>query len=176
MHRRRPHAVPERGARWLPVRRARTGRPGGKRFGTLVHAALAIVDMSANESEVRKAAAAQGRLIGASSCEIEAASVAVTAALEHPLMKRAAASASAGGLRRETPVVLRLADATLAEGVVDLAFREQRNHDATWTVIDFKTDQELGPQRARYEEQVRLYVAAVTAATGEPARGVLLVV
>jgi ATP-dependent exoDNAse (exonuclease V) beta subunit len=43
-------------------------------------------------------------------------------------------------------------------------------------VVDFKTDQELGARRARYAAQVRLYVRAVAAATGEPARGVLLTV
>jgi len=40
--------------------------------------------------------------------------------------------------------------------------------------VDFKTDQELGPRRAQYAAQVRLYARAVAEATGEPARGVLL--
>jgi ATP-dependent helicase/nuclease subunit A len=45
-----------------------------------------------------------------------------------------------------------------------------------WTVVDFKTDAELGVRRAIYEEQLRLYVRAVEAATREGAHGVLLVV
>jgi hypothetical protein len=42
--------------------------------------------------------------------------------------------------------------------------------------VDFKTDRELGPRRARYAAQVSLYARAVSEATGEPARGVLLTV
>jgi ATP-dependent exoDNAse (exonuclease V) beta subunit len=73
-------------------------------------------------------------------------------------------------------VILHLEDGTLAEGVVDLAFREKDAEGARWCAIDFKTDQELGPRRAQYAAQVRLYARAVAAATGEPARGVLLTV
>lgn len=73
--------------------------------------------------------------------------------------------------------MLRLGDGKLAEGVLDLAFRDsQQGEGAAWTVVDFKTDRELAPRRAEYEAQVRLYVEAVTRATGEPARGVLLVI
>ena len=69
--------------------------------------------------------------------------------------------------------MLRLADGTFAEGFIDLSFREE---DGTWTVVDFKTDRELETHRARYEEQVRLYMAAVASATGAEAKGFLLVV
>jgi ATP-dependent helicase/nuclease subunit A len=169
----------------------RRGRPGGKRFGILVHAVLAAVDLDADEPAVRAAARAQGRLVGASGDEIDAAAVATRAALAHPLLRRAAASAATGGLRRETPVLLRLDDGSLAEGVVDLAFREQgagNGGDAgaagegdgaggvSWTVVDFKTDRELADRRAPYEAQVRLYADAVARATREPARAVLLIV
>jgi ATP-dependent exoDNAse (exonuclease V) beta subunit len=123
---------------------------------------------------VRASAAAQGRLLGAGEGEVAAASEAVLAALAHPLLRRAAAS---GAVRRETPVALRLPDGSLAEGVVDLAFREAgvRGAAAAWTVVDFKTDRELAPRRAEYARQVALYARAVAAATGEPARAVLLV-
>ncbi len=109
------------------------------------------------------------RLLGATPEEIAAAASAVSAALGHPLLLRAARSLA---LRRETPLLLRLPDGVLAEGVVDLAFREADG----WTVVDFKTDREIEAQRASYEAQVRLYARAVSAATGEPARGALLVV
>jgi ATP-dependent exoDNAse (exonuclease V) beta subunit len=56
------------------------------------------------------------------------------------------------------------------EGVLDLAFRD----GSEWTVVDFKTDVELAARRAAYEVQVALYARAVAAATGEPARAVLL--
>jgi ATP-dependent helicase/nuclease subunit A len=60
--------------------------------------------------------------------------------------------------------------------VIDLAFREWSPRGATWTVVDFKTDAELEGRRLQYEAQVQLYVKAVRAATGETARGVLLLV
>jgi ATP-dependent exoDNAse (exonuclease V) beta subunit len=152
------------------------GRPGGRRFGTLVHATLATIPLDADGVEVAATARAQGRLVGASSDEVEAAATAALAALAHPLLRAAAAAGARGELRREVPVILRLADGTLAEGVVDLAFREAAAQGARWCVVDFKTDQELGPRRAQYAAQVRLYARAVAEATGEPARGVLLTV
>ena len=65
-------------------------------------------------------------------------------------------------------------DGILMEGVVDLAFRDERDGVPCWTVVDFKTDREMADAQAAYEIQVALYVEAVTAATGEPAHGVLL--
>lgn len=154
----------------------RGGRPGGRRFGILVHRVLETVDLDADEPAVWAASRAAGRLEGASEAEVEAAAVAVRAALDHPLLRRAALSQADGGLRRETPVLLRLDDGSLAEGVVDLAFREENGGRPHWTVVDFKTDRELGDNRDRYAAQVRLYVEAISKATAEPARGVLLVV
>jgi ATP-dependent exoDNAse (exonuclease V) beta subunit len=148
---------------------ARGPRPGGRRFGTLVHAVLAEVDLRASPEEVARVAALQGRIVGASAEEVAAAGDAVVAALAHPVIARAAASAA---LRREVPVAFRQEDGRLAEGVVDLAFREA---DA-WTVVDFKTDAELGPRRTTYAAQVRLYADAIARATGEPAAPLLLVV
>jgi ATP-dependent helicase/nuclease subunit A len=160
----------------LDVPLERAGRPHGRRFGTLVHATLAAVDLEADAAAVERTARAQGRLVAASPEEVEAAARATTAALVHPLLRRAAESARQGGLRRETPVLLHLDDGTLAEGVVDLAFRDAEDGEARWTVVDFKTDREIAARRAEYEAQVRLYVRAVARATGEPARGVLLTV
>jgi ATP-dependent exoDNAse (exonuclease V) beta subunit len=153
----------------------RSDRPGGARFGTLVHAILAAVDLDAGEAGVRAAAEAQGRVVGASAEEVAAAAKAVAATLAHPLLRRAACCTTSGSLRREVPILLRLEDGTLADGVVDLAFREE-DGSPSWTVVDFKTDREIAGQRPRYEAQVRLYTTAVSRATGEPARGVLLAV
>ena len=143
-------------------------RPGGRRFGSLVHAVLAGIDLRAPSEAIASAATAQGRLVGATSEEVAAAAQAVEAALAHPLLRRAAAATEC---RREDPVVHRLDDGTLLEGVVDLAFRDGDG----WTVVDFKTDArpESHPQ---YGAQVRLYCRAITAATGLPARGALLAV
>jgi ATP-dependent exoDNAse (exonuclease V) beta subunit len=169
--------VEEEGVELLEVATPRAGRPQGRRFGTLVHATLAALPLDAGGDEVAATARAQGRLVGAPPEEVEAATGAALAALAHPLLRAAAAAGARGELRREVPVILRLADGTLAEGVVDLAFRQEDTSGApNWTVVDFKTDQELGPRRARYAAQVSLYARAVSEATGEPARGVLLTV
>jgi ATP-dependent exoDNAse (exonuclease V) beta subunit len=131
---------------------------------------LAEVDLRARAPEVERVAALQGRIVGASAEEVAAASGAVVAALAHPVIARAAASSA---LRREVPVALPQDDGRLAEGVVDLAFRDA---DAGWTVVDFKTDAEFGPRRATYAAQVRLYADAIARATGERAEPLLLVV
>jgi ATP-dependent exoDNAse (exonuclease V) beta subunit len=153
---------------------ARAARPHGKRFGTLVHAVLAEAAFGADRAALGALARALGRHEDAPAAEIEAAVEAVAAAHAHPLLARAAAADARGECRREVPITLRLEDGTLADGVVDLAFREEGAAGAVWTIVDFKTDVELGAQRAAYEAQVRLYARAVTAATGEPARAVLL--
>jgi ATP-dependent exoDNAse (exonuclease V) beta subunit len=151
----------------------REGRPGGKRFGVLVHAVLAEVDFDAKSAEIDSIAAAQGRLVGASTEEVSAAALAVRDALKHPVLRRAAVSNAAGGCRREVPIMHRVPDAVL-EGVVDLAFRETDESGPIWTVVDFKTDAELEGRRAKYAAQIRLYVDAIAEATGERARGLLL--
>ncbi|NVB78384.1 MAG: UvrD-helicase domain-containing protein [Kofleriaceae bacterium] len=133
----------------------RRNRPGGKRFGTLVHATLAAVDLRGNAEHVQMIATNQARLIGASAEEIAAAVVAVTAALAHPLMVRAA---NADRVRREVPVVMD-ARMNLVEGVIDLAFAEGER----WIVVDFKTDGELALSRSIYETQVQLYARALAA-------------
>jgi ATP-dependent exoDNAse (exonuclease V) beta subunit len=148
----------------------RTGRPGGRRFGSLVHALLATLDLDASPDTIVAAAALQGRLVEASDEEVGAAAVAVGDALAHPVLRRAA---EASALRRETPVLARIPDGRLAEGVIDLAFRDAAGD---WTVVDFKTDRELGERREVYAEQVRIYAEAVGRATGESARGLLLIV
>jgi ATP-dependent exoDNAse (exonuclease V) beta subunit len=139
---------------------ARDHRPHGARFGSLVHAVLAAVDLRA--PRVRAIAENHARLVGASPEELAAAIAAVDAALAHPVMQRAAAARE---LRREVPVALATSIGDMIEGVVDLAFVE---HDA-WIVVDYKTDAELGESRAVYEAQVRLYARAIAAATGKPA-------
>jgi ATP-dependent helicase/nuclease subunit A len=157
----------------------RSGRPGGKRFGSLVHAALAVVDLEADSAGVKAALRAQGRMIGASADELAAAQVAIEAALVHPILRRAARSHADGGLRRETPMLMCRADGSIVEGIVDLAFREVQDSGAgegRWIVVDFKTDRELGARRSEYEAQVRLYAEGITAATGEATVPILLVV
>ena len=142
------------------------GRPKGPRFGTLVHAVLAIVPLDAGDEVVRRTADVQARILDAPAPEVVAAAAVVCAVLKHDLMRRARAAAR---MRRETPVTWTQKDGTLIEGVLDLAFDENQQT----TVVDFKTDHELAAGEARYRAQLQKYVDAVAGATGRSARGVL---
>jgi ATP-dependent helicase/nuclease subunit A len=165
-------ALPIAGADQVAIVDARRpgARPGGARFGTIVHAILATVDLGGSRESVADHAEIHARLLGASDEEREAAIEMVTAALTHPLLKRAAAAVSHGGCRRETPIVVRRADETLIECVADLAFVEAEG----WVVVDFKTDFELELYEERYRRQVALYVQGISEATSVGTRGYLL--
>jgi len=145
-------------------------RPRGRRFGTLLHAVLSGVGLDDDGAKVSDCAVVQARLLGASDEERDAASEAVSASLAHPLMRRAAAAAREGRCRREVPLVIRAADGTLLEGVVDLAFLEED----IWHVVDFKSDAELERLLEGYRRQVALYAAGITEATGLPTIGTIL--
>ena len=120
-------------------------RPGGRRFGALVHSMLAALDLNCTRADIRSTAL-HGRLVDATQDEVDAAVTTVGDALNHPLMRRAAA-VSIANLRREVPLMLRLDDGTLAEGVVDLAFLEKEHDFTGWTVVDLKTDTEFETDR-----------------------------
>ena len=80
------------------VERVGAERPGGPRFGALVHAVLATVNLDASPDEIAAVGEANGRLTDATRGEIDAAIATVRAALQHPLMQRAARALA---LRRE---------------------------------------------------------------------------
>jgi len=149
-------------------RRRRRGL--GARFGTLVHAVLAGIALDADAATVARATELHTRLLGATDEERDTAITSVADALAHPLLRRAAAAARQGRCRREVAIVLPLDDGVLVEGVADLVFAE----DGRWTVVDFKTDVEIGERLPEYRRQVALYVRAVGAATSDAVRGVLL--
>jgi len=151
-------------------------RPGGRRFGVLVHAILADVDLQSSPEAVRVAAGIHGRLVDATEEEVRGAAAAVETTLLHPLMRRAARAADTDGLRRETPILLQRADSTLAEGTADLAFREETADFNGWTVVDFKTGGEFEANQARYTTQVALYREAIGKATSLRTKGILFVV
>jgi len=159
------------GSDTIPLERVpgdRAGHPRGKRFGALVHAVLAAIPFDAPGS-VAAVSDAHGRLLGATPEEIRAAHARVLRALEHPLLIRARSATC----RREVAVALRRDDGSIVDGIIDLAFHEP--HEATWTVVDFKTDADLDAERrSAYELQLRVYMAAIHAATGAPTRGILL--
>jgi len=90
---------------------------------------LASIDFTGRDG-IQQTAATTGRLVGATDDEIEAAVMAVRAALDHPILRNAATK-KREALRRETPVLMRLEDGSLAEGVVDLA-RTEHSRDSAW--------------------------------------------
>ncbi|MFY9573342.1 MAG: UvrD-helicase domain-containing protein [Blastocatellia bacterium] len=165
-----PREIPEVGVESVGID---FSRPHGKRFGALVHAVLSVVDLNADAAGVRAVAELQGRLLGAATEEINAATETVTRALAHPLLRRGAAASLAGRCRRETPIALKLEDGLLVEGIVDLAFIDESD-PGTWMVVDFKTDFEIAGRLEEYRSQVALYAEAIARATGLRANGMLL--
>src|SRR5262249_12963889 len=130
-----------------------------------------LVPLDAAESHVRQLVEQQVRVLGATTEEGEAAVPLVAAVLQHDLFRQARQAHARGHLRRETPLAFLDDQGLMVEGVVDLAFET----DPGWTVVDFKTDQEIEPgQLQTYLRQVALYAAAISRATGRPAKGVLL--
>src|SRR5207248_434440 len=114
-------------------------RARGVRFGTLVHAVLAAIDLDAGEAVVRASADLYARLLGADEKEAADAAGAAVRALAHPVLRRAAQAAREGRCRREVALTSTLPDGRLMEGVADAAFL----HEGAWTVVDFKTDADL---------------------------------
>jgi ATP-dependent helicase/nuclease subunit A len=143
--------------------------PGGARYGLLVHAILATLPLSADSVVIEKVAALHARIQGADSNEIASAVSAVQNVLRHEIMQRAAECDRRGCCRREAPVTL-VENDVLLEGVIDLAFEES----TAWTVVDFKTDEELEAQLNRYERQIALYADAVGKATQKPSNAYIL--
>ncbi len=159
-------------------------RPRGKRFGTLVHSILGYIAFDAAPGVIATQAEFFGRAIDATALEIAAAIATVTAALEAPLMRRAAAAAI---VRREVPLLLKLAPAaasadsvivqpSVVEGVADLAFVEHRAGAARWVVVDFKTDFDLERRVTEYRAQLAVYLRAIGQASAMPVVGYLLLI
>jgi ATP-dependent exoDNAse (exonuclease V) beta subunit len=147
---------------------ARDGRPGGTRFGALVHGIISRAPLDADRPRLEALARFFGRILGSPEAERAAAVEAALAALEHPVMVRARGALE---VRRECPVALRTGEREVAEGAVDLAFREADG----WTVVELKTDAPDSVSAA-YHRQLGLYVRAVAEATGMAAHGVILLV
>jgi len=145
-------------------------RPGGVRFGELVHGTLAAVPLDADPRTIDGLVEVHARIVSATPEETAAARATVGRVLAHELLARARAADARGACRRETPVTCTLEDGTLLEGIVDLAFEEDRG----WTIVDYKTDRELASAEQIYRRQVGLYASAIGRATGRPASAFLV--
>ena len=94
----------------------------------------------------------------------------VARVLSHDLFQRARQAHESGrACRREAPISF-VRDGLLIDGQIDLAYETADG----WTVVDFKTDAELGSNEGTYQQQVALYTEALAAITGKPATGVIL--
>jgi ATP-dependent exoDNAse (exonuclease V) beta subunit len=150
---------------------SRIPRPGGTRFGSLVHALLADVPLGEEGfAALDRLATAHGRILGATREEVDAAQTVVAAVLRHPLLQDAARSAREGLCYREMPITYQLPSGVLAEGYVDLAFRQGNS----MVVVDFKTDRELDTALEQYRKQVSLYGSAIAVTAGLPTKIVLM--
>jgi ATP-dependent exoDNAse (exonuclease V) beta subunit len=145
-------------------------RPSGRRFGSLVHAVLASVPLDAGDDVIEQLARNRGRILGSEPEELYAATHAVRSVLAHPLVARAHDAAQRNRCRREAPITFLGSDGALVEGVVDLAFED----GDSWTVVDFKTDEQMRGQQVKYEQQLRIYAAAIAQSTGRSASMVLM--
>ncbi len=138
----------------------RPGRPSGQRFGTLVHAILAEVPLSAASSEVSALAKMQGLILSATEAEVVAATETVRGLLAHPVITRAK---NASRVYREYPLVWPTETGEVLDGVADLVFLEP----GQWVVVDWKTDAD-GP-RESHQRQVQWYAEALKQGTQTPA-------
>jgi ATP-dependent exoDNAse (exonuclease V) beta subunit len=145
----------------------REGRPHGRRFGELVHAVLAHVPLDSKRDFIERVVGVHAHALQAPTEEREAAVAAIESALRHPLLRSAKAALE---VRRETPVVDVLGVGEMLEGTIDLAFRDANG----WTVVEFKTDDDLEAHLPEYQAQTEAYVKAIGGATKERTRGVLL--
>src|SRR4030095_10174080 len=83
---------------------AGSAREGGTRFGTLVHALLADVPLeSAEGGLIDHLASAHGRVLGATSEEIDSAVAVVRRVLQHPILVEAPRAHTDAPRYRETP-------------------------------------------------------------------------
>jgi ATP-dependent helicase/nuclease subunit A len=147
----------------------RQPRPGGARFGTLVHGILAALDFGAAQPDSAALARTLGRQLSASEAEIAASVALLDEALKHGFFERVRAAAVRGELWREAPVSLRSADGELLDGVADLVFRE----NGRCVLVDFKTDATLG-NLTTYARQLDMYARALELALGVQVESVLL--
>jgi ATP-dependent exoDNAse (exonuclease V) beta subunit len=135
-------------------------RPAGRRFGILLHETMRDVPLDAGRERIAATAALHGRLVAATSEEVDAAARAVELALHHPLLERAR---RATRLHREYPVTVRVEAGQTLEGIIDLAFEE----NGRWVIVDFKTDAETETMRERYQAQMAWYAFALERLTGK---------
>jgi ATP-dependent exoDNAse (exonuclease V) beta subunit len=145
-------------------------RPSGRRFGTLVHAVLASVPLDGDLNIIKRLATIHGRILGAPRDEVDAASESVRVTLAHRVFDDVREAAQQGRCRREVPIAWRDSDGSLIEGAIDLAFEQAES----WTVIDFKTDEEFRGDEPVYRRQVGMYAAAIKAANGSPVAALLM--
>jgi ATP-dependent helicase/nuclease subunit A len=142
-------------------------RAAGRRFGSLVHNVMRDVPLDADHRAIQRLIDWNVRLLGSPEEEREAAAEAIESALAHPLLDRAR---GAQRCHREYPLVLKLEDGRVLEGVIDLAFVENDR----WVIVDFKTDADTSERRSQYERQLQWYGFALGELTKMPARAHLL--
>jgi len=132
-----------------------------------------VMGLDSDQESIAQVARLQGRILGATNEEIQAAQETVQQVAQHKVIKRGAVAMQAGVCRREAPVTLKLRNNSMVEGIVDLAYQDPTDKD-TWMVVDYKTDFEMKGRLDEYRKQVWLYALAISRASGKKAKPVLL--
>lgn len=142
-------------------------RPGGRRFGLLLHAVMRDIAWTSSPSEIEAVAQVHGRMLGASEEECAAAVERAGAAIAGEWPRRAG---QAERVHRELPLTVPAGEGRVLEGILDVAFLEPSG----WIILDFKTDRDVEAAKDRYVRQLSWYAWGLARATGTPARAVLL--
>ena len=138
---------------------AAAGRSTGRKFGRVVHA---ILQYAESADQIESLAAIWCRRHAADDTVCAEAAAAARAALEYVTK-----AIPPGAQRyRELPILVRLADGSLVDGRIDVAWSDGKQ----WTVIDYKTDR----REQRSVAQLQLYGLALTRATTLPVQGIVL--
>ena len=85
-------------------------------------------------------------------------------------LRSTARARNAQRLHREFPIVLKLEDRKVLEGIVDLAFVE----NGSWQIVDFKTDADIAHNQAHYKRQLHWYALALSRLNQAPVQAHLL--
>lgn len=141
----------------------------GTEMGTLIHAVMESLDLTAPESALEMARA-EARSTGLPESAARAAAAMIEGAAGSDVLRRAAKAAR---VLRELPFCVSCGGG-FVEGKIDLAFEE----DGRLVIVDYKTDDVAGSGlealSERYKSQAATYAAALSVVSGLPVAEVVL--
>jgi len=131
------------------VERGHSDRPGGRRFGALVHAVLASVDFNAEADAIRESAATNGKLVGSTEEEVDASgSQFALLLLIHSYDRRPTAPKKKAG---QGSVISPLLANVYLHYVFDLWAEHWRQREATGEIVILRYADDSAPRRREEE-------------------------